>query len=1270
MVMGTELVRTCIKEENMDIPSIPPGFESIAPFTLKKVEDKDIKAGHSPSASGSESQSTRMEIEIEYSKEGKIAKTLRRRPWINYCHLDNSSGDESDSEQKLLKSRLPKGVIRGCDECANCQKVTARWRSDEACRPDLKEVPVFYPSEEEFEDTLKYIASIRSKAEAYGICRIVPPPSWKPPCPLKQKHKWENSKFSTRIQRIDKLQNRDSMLKLLKVNHQKRRKRRRCTKAGVDHGNGIGDTKIPADFGMYEAETFGFEPGPEVTLHAFQEYADDFKTQYFRKSDTTSDPGGMTNMTLDQWEPSVADIEGEYWRMVERPTEEIEVLYGADLETGEFGSGFPKYSDQVGSSSDAKYVISGWNLNNFPRLPGSVLSYESSDISGVLVPWLYIGMCFSSFCWHVEDHHLYSLNYMHWGAPKLWYGVPGADALKLEAAMRKHLPDLFEEQPDLLHKLVTQLSPSILKAEGVPVYRCIQNPGEFVLTFPRAYHAGFNCGFNCAEAVNVAPVDWLPHGQNAIELYREQGRKTSISHDKLLLGAAREAVKAHWELSLLRKNTSDNLRWRDVCGKNGILSKALKSRVETERVRREFLCSSSQALKMESSFDATSERECSVCLFDLHLSAAGCHYCSPDKYACLNHAKQLCSCSWGAKFFLFRYDINELNMLVEALEGKLSSIYRWARLDLGLALTSITRENSQAPGLVGKVSCSPEGAAPKGPNLQPDVTSLNDQKTKGNAGVVSTTKAICQQTLQQEITSLNDQKAKGSAGILNTTKAICEPTLVQKEKPSGEFLASDKLKTFSTLDNSSEKVVDAKPSQQFQKVPFPDVEAHSRKPLSTGNSFSRPEVMNGSFKGNDDIILLSDDEGEELSLKPSEKAVDDPKKDNKEKERISSSSESMTSTNRMINVPLMSLKMPTSLCVKAEDHTLGERNLEPNRQDHILHSISFSNTGADKNREGFSGQIENPQCNLPSVSINSLPPQPCDGEKANNEDRLIKLEVDANSRSTDNLQNLSSNASGCQNNLDRYYRQKGPRIAKVVRRINCNVEPLEFGKVSPGKLWCDSRAVYPKGFKSRVRYINVLDPTNMCYYVSEILDAGKQGPLFMVSLEDSPSEVFVHVSAARCWEMVRERVNQEIAKQHKLGKLKLPPLQPPGSLDGMEMFGFSTPAIVQVIQAMDQNRVCTEYWKSRPLMQIPQHTKPDDTVGNLSLKTEVSNHQETSKRHSVPVAVDTKITSLFKKAAPEELQALYSILSNNNPVSGQNLVTRFLTEEFHRRQDN
>lgn len=72
---------------------------------------------------------------------------------------------------------------------------------------------------------------------------------------------------------------------------------------------------------------------------------------------------------------------------------------------------------------------------------------------------------------------------------------------------------------------MTQFSPSLLRSEGVPVYCCVQHGGEFVITFPQAYHSGFNCGFNCVEAVNVAPFEWLPHGQNAVELYRKQGCK-------------------------------------------------------------------------------------------------------------------------------------------------------------------------------------------------------------------------------------------------------------------------------------------------------------------------------------------------------------------------------------------------------------------------------------------------------------------------------------------------------------------------------------------------------------------------------------------------------------------------------------------------------------------------------------------------------------------------------------------------------------------------
>lgn len=105
---------------------------------------------------------------------------------------------------------------------------------------------------------------------------------------------------------------------------------------------------------------------------------------------------------------------------------------------------------------------------------------------------------------------------------------------------------------------------------------------------------------------------------------------------------------------------------------------------------------------MEADFDSTScKRECSTCLYDLHLSAMGCP-CSPGRYSCLKHSKQLCSCAWSSRFLLVRYSTSELEVLVEALEGKLSSVHRWAKEKLGLSLyPHVPRDNLQVPSVVG-----------------------------------------------------------------------------------------------------------------------------------------------------------------------------------------------------------------------------------------------------------------------------------------------------------------------------------------------------------------------------------------------------------------------------------------------------------------------------------------------------------------------------------------------------------------------------------------
>ena len=151
---------------------------------------------------------------------------------------------------------------------------------------------------------------------------------------------------------------------------------------------------------------------------------------------------------------------------------------------------------------------------------------------------------------------------MHWGETKTWYSIPGEDAEKFEAAIRSEAPDLFEAQPDLLFQLVTLMNPGRLREAGVEVYACNQRAGEFVVTFPKAYHAGFNHGvsvslprfrlrglpgagptelliapfqFNFNEAVNFALPDWLPQALDCVKRYQEHRKLPVFSHDELII---------------------------------------------------------------------------------------------------------------------------------------------------------------------------------------------------------------------------------------------------------------------------------------------------------------------------------------------------------------------------------------------------------------------------------------------------------------------------------------------------------------------------------------------------------------------------------------------------------------------------------------------------------------------------------------------------------------------------------------------------------------
>ncbi|CAK9309887.1 unnamed protein product [Citrullus colocynthis] len=366
----------------------PPGFISQRSFRLRRVEqnanDDSIKTKET------EKRTLSKTTDIEM-----MEAACRQRPWILFDQNREDSLEFESMEQNLPpQSDLSKGVAHGCPECSDCLKVTARWRPDDARSDILKEAAVFYPTEEEFADTLHYIEKIRSRAESSGICRIVPPPSWLPPCLLKGKETWENSPFLAHYQRIDGLQKTYACGQFSNHSGNMKNKRRRLEYACVN-----GRLTDPDESCGSDEKGPNSDLGRVFTLKAFKSYADDFKSQYFSSGNKCTNTETKSSMLQEQWEPLVDQVEGEYRRILENPTEQIEVLCGDSSGSLSLGSGFPSSSSPLTEPGHADHMDSGWNLNNLPRLPGSLLSLDSFKAYSILSPRVCVGMCFSTTCW-------------------------------------------------------------------------------------------------------------------------------------------------------------------------------------------------------------------------------------------------------------------------------------------------------------------------------------------------------------------------------------------------------------------------------------------------------------------------------------------------------------------------------------------------------------------------------------------------------------------------------------------------------------------------------------------------------------------------------------------------------------------------------------------------------------------------------------------------------------------------------------------------------
>ncbi|KAG8388050.1 hypothetical protein BUALT_Bualt02G0084900 [Buddleja alternifolia] len=361
--------------------------------------------------------------------------------------------------------------------------------------PWLKSMPVapeYHPTLAEFQDPIAYIFKIEKEASKYGICKIVPPV---PAAPKK-----------TIIANFNK-----SLLA-----------------RSNDPESGPSFTTRQQQIGFCPrkhrpVQKPVWQSGERYTLFEFEAKAKSFEKSYLKK--------------YAKREPNALEMETLYWNAtVDKP---FDVEYANDMP----GSAFVAKKKSGGKKNEGAVTVGDteWNMRGVSRATSSLLRFMKEDIPGVTSPMVYVAMMFSWFAWHVEDHDLHSLNYLHMGAGKTWYGVPREASVAFEEVIREHGYG-GEINPLVtfatLGEKTTVMSPQVLRNAGVPCCRLVQNAGEFVVTFPRAYHSGFSHGFNCGEASNIATPEWLRVAKEAAVRRASINCPPMVSHFQLLYDLA------------------------------------------------------------------------------------------------------------------------------------------------------------------------------------------------------------------------------------------------------------------------------------------------------------------------------------------------------------------------------------------------------------------------------------------------------------------------------------------------------------------------------------------------------------------------------------------------------------------------------------------------------------------------------------------------------------------------------------------------------------
>ncbi|KAI8894857.1 JmjC domain, hydroxylase-domain-containing protein [Globomyces pollinis-pini] len=346
-------------------------------------------------------------------------------------------------------------------------------------------VPVFQPTYEEFKDFYTFIQSVEKYGMKAGLIKVIPPQEWldsnkaSPELikkftikkPIKQvfncgglpagAHRQLNmeTKKSYTIQDWFDITETDfkppimtDLGKMVLPAQIKKRKHK-----AVQEDENITSKKTALEPSVEDKSS-----GNEINMenHDIVPISEIPDVPIVKEEYLTQNPAFISKFASKPSLEYLAALERFYWRNLSfQPT-----MYGADL----LGTLFQENPDNK------------WNVAHLENL----LSKVAINVPGVTKPYLYFGMYKATFAWHVEDMDLFSINYIHFGAPKQWYVIPPAHRSRFERFAKGTFFNEAHECPDFLRHKNCVISPSVVSAQNIPVHKLVQFANEFVITFP------------------------------------------------------------------------------------------------------------------------------------------------------------------------------------------------------------------------------------------------------------------------------------------------------------------------------------------------------------------------------------------------------------------------------------------------------------------------------------------------------------------------------------------------------------------------------------------------------------------------------------------------------------------------------------------------------------------------------------------------------------------------------------------------------------------